>query len=487
MTTPAVVEEAVRLAKQFMYPKEEIRRGVEEFLDEMAEGNSREGATMSQIPSYITAVPNGDETGLYLAVDLGGTNFRVCSVYLLGDGKYTMRQSKAKVPHELMEAEDYKDLFNFMAEHIENFIREHLAEHWSSHLEKKRVNKQQYVDEELFDMGFTFSFPVAQHAINKGRLIRWSKGFTVKSAIGKDVCEMLQEALDARHLPVRVVALVNDTVGTLMARAYTSGPDKKTLLGAIFGTGTNGAYVEKMSKIPKLKDAKALNHNGHMLINCEWGSFDNPLKVLPNTKWDIALNAESVNPTFHKFEKHVSGMYLGELLRRVMLEMSQSEKDPLFGQATIPKDSVLYQYCAIDTSFLSIVVADDSRDLNIVANHLKTTLGIDKVTSEDCQAVQILAHAIGLRSARLAAVAISSVVIWSGRLEEDGAVDVGVDGSLVEFYPYYQRMIRETMHEIPQIGEDGEKRITIGIAKDGSGVGAALGALVATKMFEGKA
>ncbi|KAI5301737.1 glucokinase [Ascosphaera pollenicola] len=265
-----------------------------------------------------------------------------------------------------------------------------------------------------------------------------------------------------------------------MARAYTSCAGDRSLLGAIFGTGTNGAYVEKLSKVKKLKETLD-ESSGEMIINCEWGSFDNPLKVLPNTQWDVDINKASVNKDYHMFEKRVSGVYLGELLRRVMLDLIQDKDTPLFAKSKIPDDSVLFQTYGIDTSFLSAVEADDSVELNAIANHLVQTLGIDNPTFEDCEAIQILCKCIGLRSARLAAVAISSVIIQSGRLEEHTAIDIGVDGSLVELYPHYEEMIRMAMHEIPEVGVEGEQKITIGIAKDGSGIGAALGALIATK------
>ena len=64
-------------------------------------------------------------------------------------------------------------------------------------------------------------------------------------------------------------------------------------------------------------------------------------------------------------------------------------------------------------------------------------------------------------------------------------MDVGVDGSLVEFYPNFEDYIREALREVPEIGPQGEKRIRIGIAKDGSGVGAALIALVADRAMKG--
>ena len=52
-----------------------------------------------------------------------------------------------------------------------------------------------------------------------------------------------------------------DRIGTLMARSYTSPGKTGALLGAIFGTGTNGAYVEKLSKVTKLT-SKAVDPAG---------------------------------------------------------------------------------------------------------------------------------------------------------------------------------------------------------------------------------
>lgn len=40
----------------------------------------------------------------------------------------------------------------------------------------------------------------------------------------------------------------SQTVGALLSRAYTAGG---CILGAIFGTGTNGAYVEEVGKFKR--------------------------------------------------------------------------------------------------------------------------------------------------------------------------------------------------------------------------------------------
>ncbi len=485
-------------------------------------------------------------------------------------------------------AKTSKELFSFLAEQVEKFLQTHHTDHFEAHSRRRRTisTKEGYRDENIFRLGFTFSFPVQQVGINKGTLIRWTKGFDIRDAVGKDVCALLQAEIDERHLPVRVAALVNDTVGTLMARAYTSPGRGRALLGGIFGTGTNGAYVERLENITKLtnkadNDAMVYDRStGEMVVNIEWGSFDNHLSVLPNTPFDEGLDHDSVNPGIQMFEKRVSGMFLGEILRRALLTLVKDGEAQLFSDqdsssndirstTSIAADSALYRQWGIDTSFLSIVQEDHSVGLKVVRQSLEKYLGVSAASFEDAQAVKEIVAAVGRRSARLSAVAIGSVVIKSGRLQtsspsersgasqaahapsagqgkppsagnvaeqmragdvagaskavaeklqasaaplldqtpvvspdklgaagdadasentkqsddvgvdDDDIVDIGVDGSLVEFYPGFEEYIREALREIPEIGPAGEKRIRIGIAKDGSGVGAALIALVA--------
>jgi hexokinase len=493
---------------------------------------------MSQIPTYVTGVPNGAEKGLYLAVDLGGTNFRVCSIQLHGDTTFSLTQSKVAIPKELMVAKTSKELFAFLAKQIELFLQLHHNDHFEAHIRRRQTvsTPEGYRDEHIFRLGFTFSFPVHQIGINRGTLIRWTKGFDIPDAVGQDVCALLQAEIDRLRLPVKVAALVNDTVGTLMARSYTSPGKTGTVLGAIFGTGTNGAYVEKLEKITKTMEGEFDKSTGLMVVNTEWGSFDNGLKVLPNTIYDQILDKDSVNPGIQMFEKRVSGMFLGEILRTVLVSLVKSPTIPLFhddnsshndisSTATIDENSPLFTQWAVDSSILSIAEADESVGLRVLRQELLKSLGVNAASIEDAQAVKEIAQAIGTRAARLAAVAIGAIVLQTGRLNsdasvlvpastasiikdvkslniasaasaaaskladtarltvsEDEIVDIGVDGSLVEFYPGFEDIIRGALRAMDGIGATGERRIRIGIAKDGSGVGAALIALVAAKM-----
>ncbi|KAF2116630.1 hypothetical protein BDV96DRAFT_598511 [Lophiotrema nucula] len=521
----ALAQEAQRVAAEFEFGPDHVRKATKEFIREMDEGLQSEGTELSQIPTYVTAVPNGTEKGLYMAVDLGGTNFRVCSIQLHGNTTFSLTQSKVAIPRELMVAKTSKELFSFLAKQIEAFLKTHHEDHYFSHLE--RVNTGDTKGHEVFNLGFTFSFPVNQIGINKGLLMRWTKGFDIQDAVGKDVCALLQAEIDELGLPVKVAALVNDTVGTLMARSYTSPGKTGTLLGAIFGTGTNGAYVEKLDKVSKLtskSDAGTYDKStGEMIVNTEWGSFDNSLRTLPDTSYDKELDEKSVNPGIQMFEKRISGMFLGELLRLALVGLLKEPKIPLFKDEDSSKNDVhsttqihdnspIHQQWGLDTSLLSICAGDHSPGHRVIRQTLDKDYGISAVSAEDAEAVKVIAAAIAQRAARLAAVAIAGIVINTGRLEtssgtatteqktgiepsrgqvdssgrgdvpEEDVIDIGVDGSLVEFYPGFEDEIRQALREIPEIGDAGEKRIRIGIAKDGSGVGAALIALVAGRV-----
>lgn len=425
------------------------------------------------------------------------------------------------------------ELFSFIAMQIKNFLEK-------NHNGSLSASEEQH-NYPRFSLGFTFSFPVDQNGINSGVLLRWTKGFYIPDAVGKNVCALLQDQIDHLELPVKVTALVNDAAGTIMSRAYTLPvSETRTSIGAIFGTGTNGVYLEKLSKITKAMDGLYNKSTGEMFISIEWGSFDNHLSVLPVTPYDTELNEASVNPGNQMFEKRVSGMFLGELLRIVICEMHKDPDIGLFKSqgATLSMEdgSHLYTRWAVDSSILSVAEADDSENLACLRRKMEESLCIPatRIGTEDALAVKTIAHAIGKRAARLAGMAVGSVIVQSQRLVDpvdpltagtqilgstaipstkDGAIhatsedvkrlnaitpedtidthldplnppfliDVGVDGSVIELYPGFEMYMREALRTLDGVGRAGDRRIKIGIAKDGSSVGAAIIALLAAE------
>lgn len=149
-------------------------------------------STVPMIPSFVTGRPTGDEKGKYLALDLGGTNLRVCEFELKGDGQFSVHQQKYVVAEELKTGE-MRRLCDFIADCVDNFVSEYGSDraHSTEHLQ----------------LGFTFSFAVNQTDINRGTLMHWTKGFNCSGAINKDVVVMLQDSFLRKNIHVNIAAV----------------------------------------------------------------------------------------------------------------------------------------------------------------------------------------------------------------------------------------------------------------------------------------
>lgn len=455
------------LAPSFRLSDPKLHEITKRFLDEFALGITAYNHPMAMIPTFVTGVPNGAEKGTFLALDLGGTNLRVCEVTLRGDKTFSLRQAKYKVS-ESLKTGDASLLFDYLADSVDAFLTE-------SH---SVVSEQ---SEEVY-LGFTFSFPVEQTAIDKGVLLTWTKGFAAKNAIGRDVVKLLQDAFDRKHIHVRCVALVNDTVGAMLSHAYATGG---CILGAIFGTGTNGAFGVPVSEVTKLGNNAAIVKGGDMILNTEWGAFDNTRAVLPSSAFDQKLDRESINPTYQAFEKFVSGMYLGEIVRNILLSFVDSVPPLLFQGRSTP---VLNKHYGFDSAYMSLIeIANSLQDIRTV---LVEQLGFlpDMISDEDAEVTRHVCEMVATRAAALSGCAVAAVLIQTGRARLGGRLAegekpyrIGLDGSLAEHYPHFESRLRQALRAI--VGEEAEQCVEIGMAKDGSGVGAALGALQALKQM----
>ncbi|KHJ96589.1 Hexokinase [Oesophagostomum dentatum] len=148
-------------------------------------------------------------------------------------------------------------------------------------------------------LGFTFSFPCRIDHLTKGILIHWSKGFKASGVEGKDVVKLLRKACKKRSdVDIDVVAILNDTVGTLMACAFK---ENSCQIGVIVGTGTNACYMEKLSKVEKMRgEWERDGLPDEIIINMEWGAFgDDGCLGFIYTDYDKEIDQKSINPNVH--------------------------------------------------------------------------------------------------------------------------------------------------------------------------------------------
>jgi len=271
---------------------------------------------------------------------------------------------------------------------------------------------------------------------------------------------MFIQALQSHNVPAKLTALINDTTGALIASHYTN---PRTRMGVILGTGCNAAYMERVGNIPKMKDL-GIPDDSWMAINCEWGAFDSFDHLhIPRTKYDEIIDKSSNKPSEQAFEKCISGRYLGEIFRLIIIELIGEGK--LFAGQDSSKLNAEYIF---DTAYLSMMESDPTPELITIVGLFAHFFKIE-TTLEERSFFKALAKLIGTRAARLASCGMAAIVRKCNLLDE--GCSIGIDGSLYNMYPGFPDRIHEGLVDI--FGEKGRNIVTHH-AEDGSGLGSAI-------------
>lgn len=222
--------------------------------------------------TYIPELPDGTEEGIFLALDLGGTNLRVILMELYKSDVIREEVKHYPIPTELRIGCGDK-LFQYLADCVDDFVR-------GKGLENVKL-----------PLGFTFSFPMRQHSLDSGVLVTWTKTFNCPSAVGQDAVKLLQEGLrKCGRDNIQVLAILNDTTGTLVQGGRL---DPDTRIGIVLGTGSNGAYMEKADRVRHWETKR--HGEKHVVIDIEWGAFgDNGVLDFIKTEFDRAVDDGSL-------------------------------------------------------------------------------------------------------------------------------------------------------------------------------------------------
>ena len=203
-----------------------------------------------------------------------------------------------------------------------------------------------------------------------------------------------------------------------------------------------------------------------MIINTEWGAFgDNGVLDWIRSDFDRSLDDQSLNPGRQTFEKMVSGHYIGELVRRILVKLTE-ERILFDGKVT----KQLSTQNVINAKFLSKVEDDPYKSYNGTRNSL-AALDIVNFSDQEGELVKWVCSRVSTRAAFLAGAAIATVI---KRMKRNKTL-VGVDGSVYKFHPNFRFLMRRKVYElVPR-----EHKFELMLSEDGSGVGAAVVAAVA--------
>lgn len=289
------------------------------------------------VPSFQALRDRSKLAGDYISLDIGSSNFRVLHTHLHPlSGVDQFHVQYYDIPVEFRRGHS-RQLFSFLAEKIEEFVA--------------KFGLSVPAEDTYLPIGFTFSFPMVQKAINVGVLTTWTKNFDLPDVVGEDAAERLQQALDATGNAhrLKVVAIINDSTGTLVNGSYI---DVDCAIGLIMGTGSNACYLERIDRIGKWTNpAEVYSNLEEVMVNMECGGFgDNGSIDFVRTEFDRRVDGDSLFPGSFTFEKYIGGQFLGEIIRQVLLALTKS--GVLFG-GTVSNE--LNQRDSIKTSDLSLI------------------------------------------------------------------------------------------------------------------------------------
>lgn len=394
-----------------------------EFCHQMEQKLAGEAASLKMLPSYLFPAV-GLEQGVFLAIDFGGTNVRVLEVYLAGNRWLQVKRKRifplrtSLIDYTAKECTG-EMLFDYIASEIADFVGG---------------------QDQIYLLGHTFSFPFSQAQANQALLLNWTKEFQTSDVVGRDVTLLLTAALNKRGFDcIMPIAVMNDAVATLLAASYQQ---PNVTIGSICGTGHNSCYVES-------------NLGSAGIINLESGNFAG----IPLTVWDKMLDSNSECPGEQLLEKQVSGGYLGKLVSLIFAGLIQGQGGGR--EAVSPLISLTGEGLSKILSATSLTaIAEIVRDYDL------------ELTHEQCQLLTAVISAVVKRSARLVAATFSGIIAHiDPQLQKLHCI--AIDGSLYEKMPGYARQLQQALVEIEG---SKAKNIRLLLMKDGSGIGAAIGA-----------
>ncbi|XP_027346372.1 probable hexokinase-like 2 protein [Abrus precatorius] len=404
--------------------------------------SSAQTSPLNMVISNVTSLPQGDEEGFFYGVNLQGTILLMLCARLGGKNMpiSALHREEISIPDVIL-AGTSEEITDFVATEIAKFVSDHPEMEDSAPAKKKKL-------------GFTLSYPVDEiMPFTVTSFQRKSANQPVRKGMVKD----FNRALTNHGMKMHVSSMVDDTIGGLAGGRYYS---RDSVVAITLGMSTNAAYVEPAEVVAS--DLAQSPNSSELVISMEWGDFKSP--HLPLTPFDASLDAESSNPGRGIFEKLISGMYLGEIVRRVLLKLAQ--ETALFGSSVPPKLLTPYLLRSPD---MAAMHQDTSEEHEVVGEKLKEVFGINSCSAMGREMVAEVCDIVTERGARLAGAGIVGIIKKLGRIENRKSV-VTVEGGLYEHYRIFRNYLHSSVWEM--LGNDLSDNVIIQHSHGGSATGA---------------
>ncbi|KAK0673006.1 putative hexokinase [Cercophora samala] len=399
------------------------------------------------LPSYHTELPTGNESGQYLAVDVGGSTLRVALVDLKGRGSSGSPESVIvsidtfNIDNDIRALKG-KAFFDWMAAKIYQTVAKDC--------------KQGHSPDDPLLLGLSWSFPIHQPTPQTYLLLPMGKSFHASDTLlNHSLPSILQSSCSSLSLHVSPATIVNDSTAALLSAAYSH--PTTTTSALILGTGVNIAAYLPLTTISPPKHPHSLKTEAtHVIVNTELGMFGRT--SLPLTKWDKQLKASHPNPDFQPLEHLVSGFYLGEVCRLILADAVL--ETGLWG-GLLP-ESLRKEY-TLDTKTLAMM---DSDPLHFQTLHPSSSSSLTPPTQTDLPLLLTsIASLVTRRSASILAASLHA--LHQINLEASSSppshhqpspetttttttttTTIAYTGSVIEHYPHYLSHLQSYLDQL---------------------------------------
>jgi hexokinase len=380
-----------------MHPRDiDMRACTAAFLREMERGLQGKPSSLAMLPTFIETARAVQAGRKVIALDAGGTNLRAAVVGFDGDGRPTIERL---VKHRMPGAGD-------------------------------EIGRDD-----------CFSYPAEMTPERDGRLIHFTKEVKARGMEGELIGAGLARAMtDAGARSAPRVVLLNDTVAALLAgRRPVPGRRFDGFIGFVCGTGVNTSYIESNSA-----------------INLEAGAF----AKAPAGRLDDEFDAGTEFPGKYRYEKMVSGGYLGNLCLLVLKAACRAGcLSPAAGRAI---------------NGASSLSTKDVNDFLLFPDAAQGPLSV--LAPDDADAAAVLLDRLVERSAALAAVNLCAVLLKGGGGRDPRApVRITADGTTFWQMKDYRLRVEARMRAF-LVGKN-ERHYEIAAVDDAPLIGAAIAAL----------
>ena len=393
--------------------------------EDMKKGLAGGDSFMPMIPTYLVndgAVPKNVPV---IVIDAGGTNFR-CALLRFTDSGYEVEGLNKCLMPGINEPATWEEFISFVADMILPFA--------------DKTDK----------IGFCFSYEAEITPDIDGKVVVIDKEVVIRGSEGKLVGKSLSDELARRGFPGKRVFVLNDTAAVLLGGSASI--DKSlysTFIGHVSGTGTNCCCIMPLKDITKLGS----DEDKSIIVNMEAGLYGGIKKGY----FDELLDAESHNPGSKIIEKQTAGVYLGELVRLMIVK---AVEDGIISKDTLDK------------------MEAKGKVTSALIDSWAYEKGLDEVfaTTEEAEFVRDISQSVIERSARCMCSLLLGIAKCTGRGDEDDLpVCDFAEGSLVQKSLNYRPMLEKFLAEYGSIAG---KKVSLLIGSDSTLPGAGAAALL---------